>query len=228
LIKKLNNLPKIITERKNEKEDAELEASIAALPPIPLDGDTFSSKPSYTAFDSSLEWIPGHPWEEVSEDIPKVEISKEALIKEYTNNRNGIIKKALRNPTDFPMNIDYWELTNSFDQLGIEPIKVIDFQWDKLILWDNQYTISINDFRYMGVKIDDAKIIWNEWIQNEELIFSLRSEKHNETKQGPLTKKDLQEAILSVLINNEYKWKIKGNIFVPDIHYTIEKSSWNA
>ena len=238
LAKKLNSLPKLVSEKENKERKAQLNEKLNSLPviipvtaPVELNNDF-----KYVSIDPSIAWVhENHPFEQDFTPIPNraaeskrtAEITPE-IIKLYTEARNDLISDAIKSTTGFPAEINYWDKKNDFQAVGIELIKTIDFQWNKLILGNKEYTISINDFKYMGKKIDDVQIIWNEWIKDGELIFSLRSEKHNKTKKGPLSKKQLQEAILWALRNNQYKGKIKGKILVPDIHYTIERSSWSA
>ena len=243
--KKLNSVPKLIADNKNQKSQLALDAQIAALPPIvkAQPATINSDDMQYISINPSIAWVhENHPFGQDSLDTFVVEnemvVSNQVspdVIKQYTKSRNGIINQHIKTATSFPINIDYGELADSLEQLSIESIKTIDFQDGKLMIWDDLYSIDFGAFTHKSVKgeIKELEIIWNPEIVWQDIMFIWQTEKlkakvlglpiGQKEREQSITKIKAAELVVSILEKGEFSDEIPAWEETSKIPYNLVK-----
>lgn len=231
---KLNSLPRLIANRENAMREDELNASIAALPPIPTNTDSISTVERQVAFDDSLEWLPKHPWEEdIETPISTPEVSREVLIAQYTSVRNQMIEKSILQANSFPIDIEYWDIESKLDKLDIEKIKSVDFQNGELIIGDKRYEIKFWELTHkLAGSIKGLHIIWNPYIDGSNIMLTCRTENlwgfiWIQTQEKPLTKAKASELILWLIKNWGFSDEIPASSNTSKIPYEVVEVSWS-
>jgi len=247
LSKKLNSLPKLISEKEGEARKQQLNKTIAELPDIPRlqEQEESTQEVIYTPIDSSLAGISQeNPFTEterrfmtpVRSSTPpekQASISPE-IISQYTKARNDIISDAIASANSFPINVDYWD--KDFEATGIELIHTIDFKNGELLIGNETYQIHFapftKDIKVLGrtvkqITVSDLSIIWDPHITNTDFMLMCRTEEYNTQVEKPLSKEEASILILWLLDKWGFSWEIPGDSDTSKIPYTVTKVSSN-
>ena len=243
LIKKLNSLPKIISDTAQAEAEAALDAEGKALfgksEAIPVSVTT-PTEQSWEPLETS-EDTPDTTEAQATTWLEEVDVSTEEAAatpdkirraREFSHNS---VKTSINGATKLPMQINYggnkWEL----EKLWIPVIKEIDFQDGKLIVWGNEYEIQFGEFTHNAPIVWDIQIKWlhisgTPKITSSDIVLNCKTEDLwgfiwvKEQNKG-LPKEKFSEIILWILKNWNHADTIPASGKTSEISFNVIKTA---